>query len=281
MRIDFYLSQMGQGHEECSALLEYLVCNGHEVQGRDLCCADDETLDNGTEMGIFYAIGGRQGDVCRRALDAGKPCLVLELGYMGNRYKNLGVSLLYGAHDRIHNNNGTFLSSARKPADRLQTLGVEVQPSSETPSVGRGLVLGQVPGDSQLGGKDIVRWCQEATTALSCCCYDVTFRPHPGVIKPTMSLEEAVRQANIVGAFNSTALVECIRLGVPFFCDSDCQYASMGTTDLMKPVVKALEDRRQFLANLAYCQYNAEEFRHGMAWRHVEELMAARGLVCR
>jgi hypothetical protein len=83
---------------------------------------------------------------------------------------------------------------------------------------------------------------------------------------------------NIAAGFNSTALVEAIRIGVPFVCDELCQYSQMSTTDIMKPSAQPIEARRQFLANLAYCQHNVQQFGNGEAWVHILRLLEMRGV---
>jgi hypothetical protein len=207
----------------------------------------------------------------------GKPVVVLELGYLGNRYKNIGVSLLYGKDDRLHNNNGYFLINNSTPHDRLSALGVKVETQGKAP-VGKALLLGQVPGDSQLGGKNIEAWARDMMSTLSQAGYDVTFRPHPGVIAQPQTLTDSMMEHNIAAGFNSTALVEAVRLGVPFVCDEKCQYFQASTSDLMKPTALTIEARRQFLANLSYCQHNAEQYRNGAAWAHINALMRLRGI---
>jgi hypothetical protein len=114
---------------------------------------------------------------------------------------------------------------------------------------------------------------------LASCGYDVSFRAHPGLITPTKSLEDDILSANLVVAYNSTGLVEAIRLGVPFICDAGCQYYAMSAKDdLMKPSARDFTDRAQFLSNLAFCQYKMVAFKNGEAWSHVEDLMRLRGI---
>lgn len=278
MIVDFYLTQQGPGKEHCLALLSFLEHAGHQVDGHDINgVADDQTCRREADLVITYAIGGKQGILKDRALSAGKIVLVLELGYMGSRYKNIGMSLLVGKEDRLHNNNGQFLVSAKKPDDRLRALGVEVETQDKAP-VGKALLLGQVPGDSQLGGVNIVTWARDMMSQMTQAGYEVTFRPHPGLIPQDMPLDAAMRAHNLVAGFNSTALVEAIRLGVPFCCDGACQYAAMSTTDMMRPMARTAEERRQFLANLAYCQFTTDDFGNGTAWAHAQELMRLRGV---
>jgi hypothetical protein len=278
MRIDFFLTQHGAGKEHCSSLLSFLEAAGHSVLPHDISCvADDETADRNADIVICYAIGGRQGKVKDRALAAGKPVVVMELGYLGSRYQNIGVSVLVGKDDRLHNNNGLFLAQGKSADDRLIALGISAETHDKAP-VGKALLLGQVPGDSQLGGRDIEAWARDMTSTLNQAGYEVTFRPHPGVIAQPQTLTDAMRDHNIAAGFNSTALVEAIRLGVPFVCDERCQYFQASTTDLMKPTALSIEARRQFIANLAYCQHNVQQFGNGEAWAHILRLLEMRGV---
>jgi hypothetical protein len=278
MIIDFYLTQQGSGKEECLSLLSFLESIGHQVDGHDINgVAEDQTCRRETELVITYAIGGQQGVLKDRALSAGKPVLVLELGYLGSRYKHIGMSLLVGKDDRLHNNNGRFLKNAQMPDDRLRSLGVEIETQDKAP-VGKALLLGQLPGDSQLGGVNIITWARDVMSMMNQAGYEVTFRPHPGLIPSEKTLTEEMVAHNLVAGFNSTALVEAIRLGVPFCCDGFCQYVGMGTTNMMRPVAHSAAERRQFLSNLAYCQFTTEDFGNGTAWAHARELMDMRGV---
>jgi hypothetical protein len=278
MKIDFFVTQQGPGTEHCSALLSFLEEQGHEVVAADISAViEEDACRRDCDIVISYAIGGTQGKIKDKALGMGKPVVVMELGYLGNRYQNIGLSLLHGKGDRIHNNNGYFLGSARRPGDRLDALGIGLETHDLAP-VGKALLLGQVPGDSQLGGKNIITWARDMMSQMNQAGYEVTFRPHPGVIKPDHTLQEEIMSHNITAGYNSTALVECIRLGAPFVCDADCQYISMSTGDLMRPTSQPMADRSQFLANLAYCQHNAEQFRNGDAWAHIQALMRLRGV---
>lgn len=278
MLIDFFVTQQGPGTEQCSALLSFLEGAGHMVNAMDIgVCREDDGFTRNADMIISYAIGGTQGAICRQALAAGKPVVVLELGYLGSRYQNIGVSLLYGSDDKLHNNSGYFLSTATMPDDRLRSLGIKVEAQNKAP-VGKALLLGQVPGDSQLGGVNIITWARDMMSNLNQAGYEVDFRPHPGLIKPDMTLTEAMASHNLVAGFNSTALVEAIRMGVPFVCDEACQYAPMGTTSFMKPDAQPIEVRRQYLANLAYCQHNVEQFSNGEAWAQIARLLEMKGV---
>jgi hypothetical protein len=163
------------------------------------------------------------------------------------------------------------------PHDRLSALGVSLETQDKAP-IGKALLLGQVPGDSQLGGRNIETWARDMMSTLGQAGYEVTFRPHPGLIPQPQTLTEAMLSHNIVAGFNSTALVEAIRLGVPFVCDEKCQYRKASTTDLMKPTTLSLDDRKQFLANLAYCQHNVQQFGNGEAWVHILRLLELKGV---
>jgi len=275
------------------ALLEWLRGQGNIVEAHDCQSVGSDERADMCDMMLFYAIGGRQGIIKEDALNKGIDCIVLEFGFM-DRMNHLGVSLLDSDH-RIHNNNGDFLMMAKSPLDRLEKLGVEVTESpvrapapkrrgrkpKNAPVAPQGtdkvaIVLGQVDGDSQLGGINLADWTKDTMKTLEMVGYRVEYRPHPGIQRSMETLEDAVQRADLVAAYNSTALVEAVRVGVPFICSDLCQYFGMSTKNIAAPTAKPIEERRQFMANLAYCQYDAEEFGDGTAWRHIENLAQLR-----
>ena len=278
MKINLYMIQQGPRRAHCDALYDYLRGQGHEVIPHNIHnMSSSEQADADTGMVISYAIGGEQKRVIDEVRGRGIPCVVLEFGYLGDRYEHLGVSLL--GPNGVHNNNGDFLLRAEKASDRLDALRGQGAQAAQQTKNGKGktaLILGQVPGDSQLDGKDIVAWTRDATHAMESLGYSVIYRPHPQVIKTDTPLDDAMIGASCVVSYNSTALVRAIQLGIPIFCSDVCQYYGIAGTNLADPKPIAKAKRQQFLANLAHCQYNAKEFRDGTAWAHIQELQSMR-----
>jgi hypothetical protein len=196
---------------------------------------------------------------------------VIEQGYIrsGDRW---AVSLL-DSHG-VHNNNGYFLEGQKCPSDRLEEIGVSITHTKGRDGK-RALIMGQVEGDTQLGELNFEQWKKDTIERLEGKGYEVNYRPHPVVETPTQSLFKDLAQCDLACAYNSTSLVECIRLGVPFICDENCQYISMAT-DLDNPRAKSKREREQFMQNLAYCQYTPEEYRNGEAWEHMKRLYELR-----
>jgi hypothetical protein len=284
--ISIYHPQMGHGREHGDGLVASLRSLGQEVRA----CASEyanaaDPVHDLTGL-IVYGLRGGARRLADAALDAGAPVCVLELGYIADRSAFLGVSRLTPAR-RYHNRNGYLLSgpdAIQRPADRLQALGVEALPGKQPADQPKGkkgqrspvsdaprtaLILGQVPGDSQLGGEDPAAWGEEWTASLRSQGWTVDLRPHPDVKAATRPLDADIRAHDLCLSFNSTSLVRCIELGIPFLCHESCQYHAMSGQ-----AGKPQAERQQFLQNLAYCQYQVEEFADGTVARYIMQLFA-------
>jgi len=283
MNIELYVIQHEKQRAHCEGLDAFLREAGHSVTTHEATSvAGRQHAESNTALSIFYGLGGEVGRIKEEQLAAGKMAAVMEFGYL-NRYEYVGVSLL-SQSSTTHNNSGDFLASARKPDDRLLALGGQEatepkrspgRPSKKTSKTA--VILGQVPGDTQLGGVDLETWTRDCISTLQSVGYEVDFRADPKIAPSKETLTEALKRADIVAAVNSTALVEAIQIGTPFICSDHCQYAPMATDNIVTPKAKTIEERQQFLANLAYCQYNPAEFRDGSAWAHLVELAKMRG----
>jgi hypothetical protein len=288
MNLSIYMPQLGHGRDHGHGLIASFRAAGHQV----IACASEfaNAADGvGDRDGlIIYGLRGGARRLTDDYLDAGRPVVVLEMGYLGDREAFLGMSRLT-PEVRVHNRNSALLLQER-PLDRLQALGVEVgyrtpkgaaveKRGPGRPSLKKGipeacqeaplaLILGQVPGDSQLGGQDAMAWSAAQAEDMTAAGWAVVTRPHPVVRPPDRPLDADLKRADLCISFNSTSIARCIELGVPFLCAPECQYFPMAGKESKPQTV-----REQFLARLAYLQYNATECADGTAARFIEEIM--------
>lgn len=175
-----------------------------------------------------------------------------------------------------------------KPNDRWEKFGLPILPMRRRG--GHIVVAGSGPKSSVRDGNQFQQWERDAIAAL----VDQTDRPiiyrpkpymksapPPQILGATMDvttpLEDLLRNAHAVITRQSNVAVDAIRLGVPVFCwegvGSALGLQNLGL--LEDPRIPTEDERRQFFADLAYCQWGLTEIQDGTAWRH----LVAEGLI--
>lgn len=138
------------------------------------------------------------------------------------------------------------------------------------------LIMGQVPGDASLQGRDMMPWYEQAARA-SAEKYGipVQFRPHPLAARKghmqslknaalsTGELSEALSGAAVVVTFNSNSAVDSVLAGVPTVAVDQgsmaWDVAGHEVGDCVTP------SRDAWASRLAWCQWSLEEIRSGAA----------------
>jgi hypothetical protein len=202
---------------------------------------------------------------------AGKRVLVMEHGYIGDRktWTSLGWNGL----------NGRAQFAPARDTDRFWKYhGDLMRPWN--PAGDYTLLIGQVDGDSSLGGMPFQPWAvRMAHRAEKEFGLPVKFRPHPVAIEfgqnypagcaETLrgTLADAMSGAAVVVTFNSNAAVESVLAGKPTI--------TMDAGSVAWPVsahgwtISAEPDRATWAADLAWRQFTIEEIRNGSAWEHI------------
>lgn len=202
--------------------------------------------------------GWRIGRLLRAA---GHDVLVMERGYIGDRFAwtSLGWNGLNGRAQvpAVPDDGGARLRRFHPDA---------LQPAASGGDYA--LLVGQVPGDAALNGRDLHPWyCEQAACDWQA---PVRFRPHPlagrrGPIKPVPgapllegSLADALSAAAIVVTYNSNVGVDAKLAGRPVWA-ADC--GSM--------IFSEGRDRDEWAARLAWRQWLPGEISSGFALQHV------------
>ena len=211
----------------------------------------------------------------------GGSLVVMEVGFL-ERHAHYSVSLndIVGFGD---------YSMFGVPEDVRARVPLRVSPCAPSPG-GFVLLAGQVANDTQLRGiRDYDAWV-EATLREIRRYTDrrVVFRPHPksrpgsrlrtaawaagaGVeLSAAASLEDDVRGAHCVVAYNSNALLDAVMLGRPVFCLGDGMIArGLANTDLGRiesPWCPPETLVRQTAARVSHWQWTAGEIERGLAF---------------
>lgn len=211
--------------------------------------------------------------------EAGREVLVMERGYLGDRmaWSSLAWNGLNGRgqmylptnvdHQRFDTHHPGLLQPWR-------TGGRYV------------LLLGQVPGDMSLQGRDLTPWYQAAAEdAARATGLPVFFRPHPvalergfrqsyqGATLLAGSLQAALAEAACCVTFNSNSAVDAVLAGVPTVAADQGSMAWHVTSRSARELVRP--DRRDWAHALAWCQWTLPEIAAGEFWEHLREHLHA------
>lgn len=206
------------------------------------------------------------GRVIEAQRDAGADYLVMECGYVGDRYEynSLGFNGLNGRADFL---NGDV------PGDRWAAHADLMRPWRKGGDYI--VIMGQVPGDAALAGMDVGRWVGGvAKTLRARYSLPVYFRPHPNAGQDgpsdvlTGSLADCLERARLVVTFNSNAGVDAVLAGVTTVAMD--QGSMAWNVALHEPLLASHHpDRTGWAHRLAYCQWTQAELADGTAWAHL------------
>lgn len=204
--------------------------------------------------------------------DRGHEVLVMERGYIGDRFKytSLGWNGLNGhAEFPVHKSDN---------GERFKDHGGVIKPWKREGNYA--LILGQVPRDASLQGKNMVPWYENIAFQIKeKYNIPVLFRQHPDLNKrginqivgntekSTGTLSEALSGALFTVCYNSNSAVDSILAGVPCIVGDEgtmaYQMCGHEVGELIYP------DREQWAYDLAWKQWDIEEIKSGKALENI------------
>lgn len=208
----------------------------------------------------------------------GKQVLVMERGYLGDRFA--WTSLAWNGL----NNRGTF-PDVSDPSRFRENFKMEPWRHDGDCVV----IMGQVPGDMSLQGRDLRPWYNEiAQQVVEAYKLPVLFRNHPQALKrgirfaphgarvsDEQSLQSVLSRAAVVVTYNSNSGVDAVIAGVPTVAfDHGSMARGVAATrigELYRP------DREEWASRLAWCQWTMDEIRNGFALEHLLEMEPVNG----
>lgn len=113
----------------------------------------------------------------------------------------------------------------------------------------------------------------------------IVYRPRPshnemplvrGAIRSDLPLEEDFARARVVVSHGGNIGFDCALAGVPHFAIADSVARPISETDWARvgePYLPDEDKRQQWFRDLAYCQWNLDEFAEGGAWRYVRDTL--------
>jgi hypothetical protein len=227
------------------------------------------TYANSVKTELVACWGWRLGKQLR---DKGHEVLVMERAYLGDRFN--WTSLAWNGL----NGRGEFPPAPDDMGKRFAD-NFSMKPWRQT-SGDYVLILGQVPGDASLQGRNLMPWYESiAVLAKDAYGLPVYFRQHPGcakrgvnqmprhTLKSVGSLEEALAGAHVTVTFNSNSGVDSVIAGVPNLTldqgSMAWEVSGHQVGDYVTP------DRDSWAHSLAWKQWRLEEISSGFALQHL------------
>jgi hypothetical protein len=227
--------------------------------------------------------GWRRGSAMR-AYNPDLPILVMERGYVGDRFKwtSLGWNGLNGhAVFPAVSNFETQPNKLRRWVDTVKGDSYW-QPWRKRASSDYALILGQVPSDMACRNVNLAHEYRRWQSQLLNDGWEVKFRPHPKAARRPLGISsmhylQGTLAQDLAGAaftvsWNSNASVDSVLAGVPSVTlDKGAMAWAVTSHDLSNPVT--MPSRTEWAAQLAWCQWQPSELSDGTAWTAVKEAM--------
>jgi hypothetical protein len=238
---------------------------------------------------LFYGFGGSRSSVASKAFEdyrrAGLKAIYVDLGYFNDRVRDGR----YGFHRfSINDRHPTaYFQNIKHKGDRFKVHGRSVEPWR--PSGQNILLCGMSQKCAEFEGYAFEQWERAAIAKIRAVTdRPIVYRPKPrrrrdpqyppiegvGYSDPlTRKMGHELSNAWAVVSHHSNAGIDALLYGVPSFSDEGVASA-LGLSDLSlieQPRIPSDDERRQFAADVAYCQFNRPEMRDGTAWRHFKD----------
>jgi hypothetical protein len=168
--------------------------------------------------------------------------------------------------------------------ERLRALGVEAKDAKAGQSI---VIAGMSAKSAADHGFAPSQWETETIQLLqSLTRRPLVYRPKPSwqgatpIPGATYSterkpIEEVLADAHMLVSHHSNAAVDALAAGVPTYClkGVGSLLSTASLAEIEAPRLPSKELRRQFLADVAYCQWTPDEMRSGACWDHMKGLL--------
>lgn len=227
------------------------------------------------DLAVFW--GHNRPELIQQVKAAGGHYLVMERGYVGNRYEHTSLGF-----DGL-NGRATFPGRDGAPPDRWQALRRLVTLRVGERRSATVLIAGQVAGDASLRGLSLRDWYEQQVAEARALGLRPLFRPHPesrhwdgpdGCDVSFRPLEADLADALAVVTFNSNLGVDAALAGCAVIATDEGSMARAIAGAQLDAATARVEATarpafQQWCYGLAYCQWTYEEIAGGVAWDHL------------
>lgn len=219
-----------------------------------------------------------RGEIMRKQTEANRLTIVIEKGFIDrDEYYMVGMN---GLNNRAYFNNDDCDDLRWNQLDKkIKQMNLN----------GKNIVIcGQVPSDASVQAVDIVDWYGLLIKQIRDISQrPIVFRPHPlalnttpefiGTTRSHKTLQEDFDDAYCVVTYNSNTAVDAVIAGVPvvaFDCGSMVwDICGKSVNSIEFPLIPFAKDIDQWANNIAYAQWNIDEFRQGLPFTHLMQVL--------
>lgn len=264
-----------------------IICNamfdGIHVAGDDDVRIVDQRRYKGpdADIAVFYGLFENLSQVFRDYVQAGLKAVYIDLGYWSRKQP----SFWEGWHKIAVNSRHptAYFQRERHARDRINAMGIMPKAWRENPD-GPILLAGMGDKAAEAEGFHAEEWERSAIERLrKVTNRRIVYRPKPSwkearPIEGTdyspsdQPLERVLRRSFAVVTHHSNVAVDALVEGIPAFCEAGVA-SPLAKADLSKiedPAFPGIKERRQWLADVAYCQWSVPEMRQGLPWQHLK-----------
>ena len=229
-------------------------------------------------VAVFYGFEKNTPTIMEEMKAAGRKAVYLDLGYWGRREGGRFAGYHKIAINDRHPTN--YFQNTAHSDDRVARFNLQVRPWQS--GGGHILVAGMSDRAAASLGMQPEEWERWAIAeARKHTDRQIIYRPKPSwrTAKPILGvgfshqkepLENALAGCHAVVTHHSNVAVDAMVAGIPAFCWAGVAQP-MTSQDLSQIEAPAYpDDREQWLADVAYCQWNGAEMENGKPWRHLK-----------
>jgi hypothetical protein len=232
------------------------------------------------EVAIFYGLEGRLGRIFREYTRAAK-AVYIDLGYWKRKESN---DRFGGYHKIVVNDRHPteYFQKRTHPGDRAESVGVKIEPWRDYTS-GHILIAGMGDKGARAEGFEVEEFERKVWKRLSeFTDRRIVYRPKPSYRRArpiqglaysprTIDISVALQNCFAVVTHHSNVAVDAICRGIPAFSWKGVA-VKMSQQELAYIECPSMPDgREQWVNDLAYCQWNVEEMKKGLAWNYLVE----------
>jgi hypothetical protein len=237
---------------------------------------EDQYRGTAFPIAVFYGFTPTLRAVMADYVKEGLRAVYIDLGYWAREGLHCHHKIVINARHPT-----AYFQNVKHKPDRARALGVEALPWLDN---GKNILLaGMGAKAANVEGKDPESWERHAISALQLYTKRrIIYRPKPSWLgaKPLagttyspkeQSLLSLLANAHAVVTHHSNVAVDALVAGVPAFCWQGVAtpLSSQNIADIEEP--RRPEGREQWIADIAYTQWNTDEMRRGLPWAHLKE----------
>lgn len=270
-------------YEDRSNLRARMLCAAMRT-GIERVCGDVVRLrpeghykEPDADVAVFYGLAGNLARVLREYRDSGLKAIYIDLGYWGRhdggRRAGFHKVVVNGRHPT------SYFRAHPHSSDRFSRFRITPRPWR---SGSRIVIAGMSARAAQAEGLAAEQWEKLAIAELRCHTgRALIYRPKPswrgarplsgaGYSPSTESLVDALNDCHAIVTHHSNVAVDGLLDGIPTFCWEGvaAPMSLQEFSEIESPFLP--DDREQWAADIAYCQWTVSEMVEGLPWRHMK-----------